>query len=124
MRFLIRLTVTATALWVTVRFVPGIEYSGDWVALFGVALVFGVVNAVIRPILFALTCPLVLATLGLFVFVLNGLMLLITASVASQMGIAFSVSGIGSAMIGALVVGMVSAVLNIFVGEEEKEDDD
>ena len=124
MRFLIRLSVTAASLWVAVRFVPGIEYYGDWVALFGVALVFGLVNAVIRPILFALTCPLVLLTLGLFVFVLNGLMLLITAYVASHLGIAFSVSGIGSAMIGALVVGVVSAVLNIFVGEEEEKEDD
>ena len=125
MKFLIRLSVTAASLWVAVRFVPGIEYQGDWMALFGVALVFGLVNAVIRPILFLLTCPIVLLTLGLFVFVLNGLMLLITATIAAQLGIAFSVSGILPAMIGALVVGVVSAALNIFVGEEkEKEKDD
>ena len=124
MKFLIRLSVTAAALWVAVRFVPGIEYQGDWVALFGVALVFGLVNAVIRPILFALTCPLVLLTLGLFVFVLNGMMLLLTATIAAEFGIAFSVSGILPAMIGALVVGVVSSALNIFVGEEKKEQKD
>ena len=124
MKFLIRLSVTAAALWVAVRFVPGIEYQGDWVALFGVALVFGLVNAVIRPILFALTCPLVLLTLGLFVFVLNGMMLLLTATIAAELGIAFSVSGILPAMIGALVVGVVSSALNIFVGEEKEEQKD
>ena len=124
MKFLIRLSVTAAALWAAVRFVPGIEYQGNWMAIFGVALVFGFVNAIIRPILFALTCPLVLLTLGLFVFVLNGLMLLITASIAAQLGIAFSVNGILPAMIGALVVGFVSAALNIFVGEEKKEGED
>lgn len=121
MRFLIRLGVTAAALWVAVRLIPGIAYSGDWLPFLGVALVFGVVNAVVRPILYALTCPIVLLTLGLFVFVLNGVMLLITASVAGALGIGFTVSGIVPAILGALVVGIVSAALNVFVGEPEKD---
>lgn len=121
MRFLIRLGVTAAALWVAVRLVPGIAYQGDWAPFLGVALVFGVVNAVVRPVLYALTCPIVLLTLGLFVFVLNGIMLLITAAVAGALGIGFTVAGIGSAILGALVVGVVSAVLSVFVGEPEKE---
>ena len=119
MRFLLRLIVTAAALWVTVRFVPGIEYSGNWLGLVIVALVFGIVNAIIRPILFMLTCPLVLATLGLFVFVLNGLMLWLTGMFATGLGIDFQVLGIVPAILGALCVGIVSTILNIFVGDPE-----
>ncbi|HZD06192.1 MAG TPA: phage holin family protein [Longimicrobiales bacterium] len=121
MRFLIRLGVTAAALWVAVRLVPGITYRGDWLPFLGVALVFGVVNAVVRPVLYALTCPIVLLTLGLFVFVLNGIMLLITAALAGALGIGFTVAGIVPAILGALVVGVVSAILSIFVGEPEKD---
>jgi putative membrane protein len=121
MRFLIRLIVIAAALWVAVRFVPGIEYAGHWSGLLAVALVFGVVNAVIRPILFYLTCPLVLATLGLFVFVLNGLMLWLTGALSAALGIGFSVNGIVPAILGALVVGVVSTILSVFVGSPGKE---
>jgi putative membrane protein len=121
MRFLVRLAVTAAALWVAVRLVPGIDYRGDWLPFLAVALVFGVVNAVVRPILFALTCPIVLLTLGLFVFVLNGVMLLITAGLAGAFGIDFTVEGLIPAILGALVVGLVSTVLSVFVGEPASE---
>lgn len=117
MRFLIRLAVTAASLWVAVRLVPGIGYQGEWLPFLVVALLFGVVNAVVRPILYALTCPIVLLTLGLFVFVLNGLMLMITAAAADALGIAFTVDGLLPAILGALVVGIVSTVLSVFVGQ-------
>src|SRR5690606_21697664 len=65
MAFIVRLLITAAALWVAEAIVPGIEYDGGVLGLLGVALVFGIVNAVIRPILLALTCPIVLLTLGL-----------------------------------------------------------
>jgi putative membrane protein len=119
MRFLIRLLVTAAALWVAVRFVPGIEYRGHWAGLLAVALVFGLVNAIIRPILFLLTCPLVLATLGLFVFVLNGLMLWLTGELSGALGIDFTVTGIVPAILGALCVSVVSTILSIFVGNPD-----
>jgi putative membrane protein len=124
MRFLLRLLVTAAALWLAVRLVPGIEYHGDWVGLLAVALVFGVVNAFVRPILFLLTCPLVVITLGLFVFVLNGLMLWLTAGLSDAVGIDFKVRGIVPAILGALVVGVVSAILNLFVGEPKQRNHD
>jgi putative membrane protein len=116
MRFLLRLIITAAALWVAVRFIPGIDYQGPLPGLLAVAFVFGLVNAIIRPILFALTCPLVLATLGLFVFVLNGLMLWLTSALSGQLGIDFTVSGIVPAILGALCVGIVSTILSVFVG--------
>jgi putative membrane protein len=116
MQFVLRLLVTAAALWVAVTLVPGITYTGPWHQLLLVALLFGVVNAIVRPIILALTCPLMLLTLGLFVFVLNGLMLLLTGALSSALGIGFRVEGILAAIIGALIIGIVSTVLNIFVG--------
>jgi putative membrane protein len=124
MSFLMRTLVTAAALWVAVTYVPGISYQGHWAGLLLVALVFGLVNAIVRPILFMLTCPLVLLTLGLFVFVLNGVMLWLTAALSESLGIAFRVSGLIPAVLGALVVTVVSTVLSIFVGKEKKGRDD
>ncbi len=120
MQFLIRLLATAAALWAAVSLVPGITYEGDFLGLLGVALVFGVANAIIRPILAMLTCPLVVLTLGLFVFVLNGIMLLLTSRISAALGINFHVDGLLSAVIGALIVGLVSTVLNLMVGERQE----
>ena len=120
MRFLIRLLATAAALWVAVELVPGISYDGELPGLLGVALVFGLANAIIRPILAMLTCPLVVLTLGLFVFVLNGIMLLITSAISNAIGLTFHVDGLLSAIIGALIVGLVSTVLNLMVGEKKE----
>jgi putative membrane protein len=119
MYLIIRLLITAAALWVAVQLVPGITYEGDSLGLVGVALVFGVVNAVVRPILATLTCPLVLLTLGLFLLVLNGLMLWLASAISSSVGINFHVDGFVSAFLGALIVGVVSAVLNVLVGEKK-----
>ena len=121
MNFLLRLIVTAIALWAAVHLVPGIEHAGPLVNLLGVALIFGIVNAVIRPILLALTCPLVLLTLGLFIFVLNALMLWLTGYLSTSLGLGLRVDGFVPALIGGLVVGIVSTVLNIFVGREKKK---
>lgn len=119
MRFLLRLLVTATALWLAVKIVPGIDYAGPWWGLFMVALMFGAVNAIIRPILFFLTCPLVLITLGLFTLVLNALMLILTSKIAGAFGFQFDVHGFWPALFGAIVIGITSAILNAFVGDEE-----
>ncbi len=124
MNFLIRLLITAVALWAAERLVPGIEHSGTWLSLIGVALVFGVVNAVIRPVLLLLTCPLVLLTLGLFIFVLNALMLWLTGALSNALNLGFTVDGFLPALVGALIVGIVSTVLNIMVGEERKKKSD
>lgn len=120
MGFLLRLLVTAASLWVAVQVVPGINYSGHWAGLLGVAVVFGLVNALVRPILYLLTCPLVLITLGLFVLVLNALMLLLTSALSQTIGLGFQVSGFIPAFLGGIVIGITSAVLNIFVNGERK----
>jgi putative membrane protein len=123
MRFLLRLLVTAAALWVAVRLVDGITYEGSWLGLLAVSLVFGLVNAIVRPILYFLTCPLIAATLGLFIFVLNALLLLLTASISESLGLAFHVDGFLAAIVGAVIIGLTSALLSIFVPDEEKRRD-
>ena len=123
MRFLLRLVVTACALWLAVNFVPGIRWNGGVVGLLGVAVVFGLLNALVRPILAWLTCPLVVLTLGLFLLVLNGLMLWLTAALSTRLGLGFAVDGFVPAFLGALVVSVTSAILNLFVGEPRKRDD-
>lgn len=121
MRFLIRLVITAVALGAAVALVDGITFTGSWVSLLLVALVFGVVNAIVRPILKLLTCPLVLLTLGLFIFVINALMLWLTSTLSLSLGLGFHVAGFWSAFWGAVVVSIVSVVLSIFVPDEGEE---
>ena len=117
MRFLVRLLVNAAALWVATRLVSGVTYSGGWLPFLGVALVFGVVNAFLRPVAKVLTFPLIIVTLGIFALVVNGLMLWLTSSLAGALGLGFHVDGFWSAFWGALVVSFVSMVLSMFVRE-------
>jgi len=104
MRFLIRLLVNAAALWVATRLVPGVTFDGGTLPFLGVALVFGVVNAFIRPVMQVLAFPLILVTLGLFLLVVNGLMLWLTSSLSASLGLGFHVTGFWAAFWGAIVV--------------------
>jgi len=115
MRILIRLLINAAALWVAVRLVPGVSFTGDARLLLVVALIFGVLNTCVKPLLFILTLPFVLVTLGLFTFVLNALLLWMTSSLSGAMGLGFHVEGFLAAFLGALVVSAVSILLSMFV---------
>ncbi|HKA35513.1 MAG TPA: phage holin family protein [Thermoanaerobaculia bacterium] len=117
MRFLLRLLINAAALWVATRIVPGVTHTGSGGSLLLVALVFGVLNALLRPILALLSCPLQILTLGLFTFVINAVILLLTSSLSGSLGLGFHVDGFWSAFLGALVVSVVSILLSIFVGD-------
>jgi putative membrane protein len=121
MRFIVRLLINAAALWAAIRLVPGISFEGGWPALFGVALIFGVLNAVIRPILFVLTLPALILTLGLFTFVLNAFMLWLTSAASDVLGLRFTVEGFQSAFLGALIITIVSFVLSLVVGPDRGE---
>lgn len=114
---LIRLAINAMALYVATRFVPGLAFDGPWTTIALVAFIFGLVNALVRPLLEVLTCPLVILTLGLFTFVINALMLLLTAWIADQLNLGFHVDGFVPALIGSLVISLVSFVLNLVVSE-------
>jgi putative membrane protein len=117
MRFVIRLLVNAAALWVAARFVNGVSFRGGALPMLGVSLVFGLVNAVLRPIAFILTFPLLIVTLGLFTFVINALMLWLTSSVSDALGLGFHVRGFWPAFWGALVVTIVSWLLSLLLSD-------
>ncbi len=108
--FLVRWILMAAAIMVAANLIDGIYVDG-WGAVLIAALVLGIINAVIRPILILLTLPLNLLTLGLLTFVINGLMLKLVAAVVSG----FEVVGIWPAVIGAVVLSVVSTVLNWLV---------
>jgi putative membrane protein len=113
---LLRLFVNAVALLVTALIVPGIHLGAagphpakaDWIALLIVALIFGIVNAVIRPLLIVLSLPIEILTLGLFTFVINAFMLLLTSWIAQGMGLGFRVRGFLTALLGSLIVSVIS----------------
>jgi putative membrane protein len=115
MPFALRLLINAAALWVATRLVPGVSYVGGVVPLLCVALIFGVINATLRPITKILTFPLILLTLGFFALVVNGLMLWLTSSLSGSFGFGFHVSGFWPAFFGALVVSIVSALLALTI---------
>src|SRR4051812_13054446 len=112
MGFVLRLIVNAAALWVAAQVVPGIVVTGLTPLLLA-ALVLGLINAIVRPVLLVLTLPLTLITLGLFIFVLNAFCLWLTSRIVSG----FVVQTFASALLGALVVSIVSWLLTAFVSD-------
>jgi putative membrane protein len=113
MRFLWRLLINAAALWVAAELVPGVDFDGGFFDLLLVALIFGLVNAFIRPIVKILTLPITILTLGLFTIVINALMVVITSALSST----FTLSGETAdqflgAVLAAIVISLVSMVLS------------
>jgi len=120
MLFLVGWLINAVALLLAALIVPGIRLAAarphptthDWITLAVVALIFGVINVVIRPIVLLLSLPLEIVTLGLFTFVVNALMLLLTSFIAQRLDVGFRVDGFVPALLGALVIWIVSVVLH------------
>lgn len=119
-RFLLRWLINALGLYVAGRIVPGIDLGNHFGVVLGVALVFGLVNALIRPLLKLLTCPLIILTLGLFTLVINAAMLLVTSALSRAVGLTFIVEGFWPAFWGALVVSLVSLVLTLILHEDRR----
>lgn len=99
---------------------PGVEYTNGWVPFFGVALVFAVVNTFIGTAAKILTFPLIIVTLGLFLLVINGLLLWLTSALAGTLGLGFHVRGFWAAFWGALVVSLVSTALGFLVVDKSR----
>jgi putative membrane protein len=112
MGFLVRVAVNALAIMLAASILPGIGVDGIVSAL-AAAVLLGLVNAFVRPVLLILTLPITLVTLGLFLFVLNGLCFWLVASLVKG----FHVAGFGSAMLGALVVSAVSWILTALISD-------
>ena len=121
MGIIIRLVTTAVALWIATLLINGIElttdsWSGKIGTLLAVAVIFGIVNAVLRPIIKAIGCGFYILTLGLIAIVVNGLLFMLTSWIAGQFDLPFHVDDFWpSAVLGALLVGVISWLLNALV---------
>ncbi|MEU5939126.1 phage holin family protein [Micromonospora sp. NPDC047548] len=120
MAFLIRLAITAVALWVTTLIVPGVHVTGrngteTALTLVAVALIFGVVNAVLKPVIKVFGCVFYLLTLGLIALVVNALLFLLTNWIAQGLDLPFQVDGFWAAFWGAIVMAVVSWLITVAV---------
>ena len=112
MQRVIQIAINAIALWVAVQLLrPGLNFTGEAWKLIVVAIAFGLVNSYIRPILRIVTFPISMLTLGIFLLVINALMLLLVGAVSDQLGLGFTVRDFGAAFLGAIVVAIVGFVL-------------
>jgi putative membrane protein len=114
---LARILITAFGLWMADSLLEGIRVD-DMPSLWLTALALGFVNAVVRPIVKLLTFPITLLSLGLFLLVINGAMLLLVAAVMPS----FQIDGIGTAILGAIIVGLTGWIANGFVGDKGKRE--
>jgi len=124
MELLLRWVITGLALFVAAWLVPGIRVEGQgWNAFAVMAVILGLVNAVIRPVLKLLSCPLIILTLGLFVLVINGLTLWLASAIAVKwFHVGFYVDGFWAAFLGAFIVSIISVILTVlFKGEMRVE---
>ncbi|GGN47312.1 hypothetical protein GCM10010109_83380 [Actinoplanes campanulatus] len=120
MGILIRLVITAVSLWIATLVIDGIQLTADTAAskagtLLAVAVIFGLINAILRPIIKTIGCGFYVLTLGLVAILVNGLLLLLTSWIAGKLELGFHVDGVIAAILGALLVGVVSWVLNMLV---------
>ena len=117
-KFILRWLINAVALFLAIKFVPGITFSGGWLGLFWLALIFGLVNAVLRPLLQLLTCPLIILTLGLFTLVINMIMLKVTELIGNGFGLGLAINGWWPLFLGSLVISVVSIFLSMILKGE------
>ena len=115
---LTRIIVNAVALAVAAWVVDGVDLTGDSTAnkvltLLGVAAIFGLINTFIKPLLTLLSLPFIVVTLGLLIFVINALLLWLTGGISSALGLSFSVEGFWSALLGSVIISLVSFAMNI-----------
>lgn len=122
MALLIRWVIIAAALVVAANIVPGIRVEGDAYLVYAVtAIVLALLNALVKPILTFLSCPLILLTLGLFTIVINGFTLWLASYIAvNWLHVGFHVEGPLAALLGGLVVSIVTVILTAVIGDEDK----
>jgi putative membrane protein len=121
MGILLRLAASAAAVWLATLILPGIDVTAETTAgtigtYVAIAVLFGVVNAVLRPIIKMVGCGLYVVTLGLIAFVVNGLLLLLTSFIAGLIDLPFHVESFWpDALLGALLIGVASWLINMFI---------
>jgi len=124
MKLLVRWVIVSLALFAAAWIVPGIRVEGTaWIVYAIMAIVLGLANVIVRPLLKLLTCPLIILTLGLFTLVVNGVTLWLSSWIAvNWLGVGFYVDGFWAAFFGALVVSIVTVVLSAVVKEDKDRD--
>jgi putative membrane protein len=120
-RLLVRWLVTTVAIFAAVKLMPGVHFAGPVWKLGLVAIIFGLVNSLVRPLLKLLTCPLIILTLGLFILIINAAMLMLTSVLSEAFGLHFRVANFWSAFWGALLISIVSFLLNLLLGEDSDD---
>jgi putative membrane protein len=123
-KFLIKLAVNAFAFFVAVTILRGNGIDPQniqWWGYLVLALIFGVINAVLRPILTILGCPFIILTLGLGFLLINTLLFYLTGLIGTQFGIGFIVDGIWPAFLGALIVSVIGVFFSIFLKDVQKD---
>ena len=120
-RFFLRWLFNAVGLYVALAFVPGIHsQSASWLSIFALALIFGLLNALLRPLLKFLTCPLILLTLGLFTLLINTFLFWLAGVVGTSFNVGFTVDGFLPAFLGGLVVSVISVVLTAIFRDDHR----
>ncbi|NTU54848.1 MAG: phage holin family protein [Anaerolineales bacterium] len=121
-KFILRLLINAIALYLAIQILPGIELLSGLASIIWLALIFGIVNALFRPLLQFLTCPLIILTLGLFTLVINTFLFWLTSIVGQWFGIALVISEPvwWNAFLGGLIVSVVSVLMTLILKDELK----
>ena len=121
-KFILRWVINAIALYLAVQLLPGIELESGLVSIIWLALIFGLVNALFRPLLQFLTCPLIMLTLGLFTLVINTFLFWLTSVIGQSFGLALIITEPvwWNAFLGGLIVSVVSIVLTLILKDEMK----
>jgi putative membrane protein len=119
-KFILRWAINAVALYLAVIIVPGITLFSNWVSILWLALIFGLINALLRPLLKVLTCPLIILTLGLFALLINTFLFWLTSVVGQALGFGLVIANpvFWNSLLGALVVSVVSILLSLILKDE------
>jgi putative membrane protein len=119
-KFILRWAINAVALYLAVLILPGIDLASGWLSILWLALIFGLVNAFLRPLLKLLTCPLIILTLGLFTLLINTFLFWLTSQIGQSVGIELVIADpvFWNAFLGGLVVSLVSVVMSLILKDE------
>lgn len=115
---IIRLLATAAGLYVAVAIVGGLDYEGDWPTFAILAVILALVNAVVKPIVKLLSFPLVILTLGLFLLVVNALMLWLVIAISGEMELGLTSTGFGATLVGAFIISLITWGADRLVGDD------
>ena len=121
-RFILRMVINGLALYAAISLVSGIVVQDpNPITYIRLALIFGILNALVKPILKFVTCPVIFLTLGLFTLVINTGMFYLTGWIGSKFGVGFTIQGFWSAFLGAIIVSVISVIFNIVLRDELKD---